>query len=230
MSLLLSAIYNETSPLDSLFDTKAVVLHAYQLDSSPVVDVAKKALVLWGGEDISPSLYGQRKAPQTGADAFMSLRDRIEYSLMKEAIKMKIPIIGICRGAQLACAIAGGTLIQHVSDHAGSNHPMVDQKDVVIETNSVHHQMMNPYETEHELIAWAAPKRSRTYVGEGGLTYIPAYEADFKEPEVVYFPTIKTLAIQGHPEFASATKEFIKYINDLIVQYLLEPLNETKSG
>lgn len=174
---------------------------------SSVVDPAEllghDALVVWGGEDISPSLYKQRaNRSATGARDEPSRRDRIEWDLMQQAIKYGIPIIGVCRGGQMLCAAAGGTLYQHVDGHTNGRHQAetIDGKTIMI--SSLHHQMMNPEGTNHEMWMWSKDKRSDTYVTQDGPIEDPLQVVI--EPEYVYFPDIKGHAIQWHPEFHEA--------------------------
>ena len=178
------------------------------------------ALVIWGGADISPSLYGHAVANLCGADSELSRRDEDEANACLNAIESDIPIIGVCRGAQLCCAIAGGYLLQHVDNH-GRTHDMTTDDGQVIKTSSVHHQMMYPYDVEHKLIAWSTEKRSMRYI-IGNDESDPKMK-DKKEPEVVWFPKIKALAIQGHPEFHSDPDNdpFVQYCLKLVRQYIL---------
>lgn len=181
------------------------------------------ALVIWGGEDISPSIYHDTVDRHTYAPAQPSRRDVVEISACEAAIARGIPIIGVCRGAQLVCALAGGRLIQHVNGHGGS-HMMETNDGQSIRTTSVHHQMMYPFEVEHVLLAWASPSRSNVY--EVGTSTIGKDDIDMEgkpEPEVVWFPGIKALAIQGHPEFVSNpdTNESVQYCLSKVDQYIL---------
>jgi len=77
--------------------------------------------------------------------------------------------------------------------------------------------MMYPYDVEHELLAWATPRQSGHYQGATnvGLSCM----ADKREPEVVYYPQIRGLAIQGHPEWAIGSR-FAEYCNELILSKL----------
>jgi anthranilate/para-aminobenzoate synthase component II len=178
------------------------------------------ALVIWGGEDISPSIYDATVSKHTYAPALPSRRDRIEMDACNAAIERGIPIIGVCRGAQLVCALAGGRLIQHVNGHGGS-HLMDTSDGESIMTTSVHHQMMYPYDVEHKLLAWSSTKRSNVYMIADDISD-PEME-DKPEPEVVWFPRIKALAIQGHPEFVSnpETSPFVQYCMRKVDQYIL---------
>ena len=88
-----------------------------------------------------------------------------------------------------------------------------------MKTTSCHHQMMYPYDIDHELLAWAAPARSRFYHGETTKTLDSM--ADKREPEVVYFPSIQGLAIQGHPEWSPPGSAYNQYLLGLVREKLL---------
>ena len=153
------------------------------------------------------------------------MRDIIEVTVAKEAIKRGIPVIGICRGAQLMCALAGGSLIQHVSGHGiWKGHPCVTSDGKSFMINSVHHQMMNLEKVDHDLIAWTEPKVSKTFIGQDDQEIAVCHTEVFREPEIAWLPSVKALCIQGHPEFASAQNPFINYTLELV-----ERLVETKS-
>lgn len=172
-------------------------------------------LIIWGGGDIHPSLYG-RPNYASNTYAKMSARDKIEVSLMEQAIELKIPVIGVCRGAQLGCAAAGGILIQDVNGHTQTHRIKTsDGKDVW--TSSLHHQMMYPWLVEHQLLAWSSPALSNEYTGitEEEASKIPVIDGAYTEPEVVWFPEIKCLAIQGHPEFMEETTMYNRYIKEV---------------
>ncbi len=77
-------------------------------------DYAEKldALLICGGEDVHPERY-QEKAE--GDFRYVPARDKFEFSLLKEFLKQKKPILGICRGLQVINVYFGGTLIQDIS-------------------------------------------------------------------------------------------------------------------
>lgn len=67
-------------------------------------------LVITGGKDIAPLLYGEMTHPQCG-DYDLEV-DRCHIALIREAIKAEKPVLGICRGLQLINIALGGTLYQ----------------------------------------------------------------------------------------------------------------------
>lgn len=215
--ILLSAGWHCKSLIEELFNEVWTIGSAAQFDAPQIVG-GQKVLIVWGGEDISPSIYNQIPSKYTSATKFPSKRDQFEISLCKEAISKNIPIIGICRGAQLMCALSGGTLIQHVDNHV-CIHPIETNRGEILETTSLHHQMMNPFKIQHELLAWSSPNLSDVYIGEKNGLVENAYEAGFKEPEIAWFPQTKSLCIQGHPEFDTEDTPFIKYVQELIEQF-----------
>ena len=76
-------------------------------------------VVICGGWDIDPSRYGQE--PSDKLEATDSLRDETEMTLLSVALELDMPVLGICRGAQMLNVHLGGTLHQHVPDVTGSD-------------------------------------------------------------------------------------------------------------
>lgn len=72
------------------------------------------AIVLTGGADLDPELYGQ---PNT-ASSVEPERDSLEWALLDAAVRQDLPVLGICRGLQLINVYFGGTLHQDIDGHA----------------------------------------------------------------------------------------------------------------
>ena len=197
-------------PFDQLFD-QAVDAKAKGFDN---VD----AFVLWGGMDIHPSYYNATAHKYNQAGNAPSARDEWEWNAMKLCKARGIPIIGVCRGAQFMCAFTGGKLIQHVSGHTNGSHNVITTDGDKFAVTTCHHQMLDLRDTNHELLAWTPDNLSRVYYGEKDLDVVD--RNTFKEPEVVYFPDIKGIAIQGHPEWAHEGSKFVAYCNQQISEYL----------
>ena len=73
-------------------------------------------LLLMGGTDLNPQLYGQERQPETEQPD--EERDRIELETIHEALEKDLPILAICRGLQILNVYHGGTLIQHLPSAA----------------------------------------------------------------------------------------------------------------
>jgi len=74
-------------------------------------------LLLPGGGDLDPGLYGAPRHPQTGR--LNPRRDTAEVALARAAIRTGLPVLGICRGLQVLNVVLGGTLHQHLPDVVG---------------------------------------------------------------------------------------------------------------
>jgi putative glutamine amidotransferase len=168
--------------------------------------------VLWGGEDISPSIYKQRSVKAHAAD-HPSLRDMAEIELAKEAVRLGIPILGICRGSQLLCALAGGTLWQHVDNHNRDH--FIQYGDTRILATSTHHQMMRPTK-EHTVLATATEVRSPFKYAESAVAQV----SEEPEAEIVYFNNINALGVQGHPEYVPTHHPFPQLVKTLVKKHL----------
>ncbi len=226
---LYSGLYGGGYPFDELAEKVVPIRYENQLTE------LNSALVLWGGEDISPWYYKEKATEYTSAPDLPSKRDEQEEGLFRAAVRRGIPVIGICRGAQLACALLGGRLFQHVDAHT-QYHPIETKEKKRLIASSLHHQMMVPERLAHhefgevdfELLAWTSPKpRSSVYV-RGQSQHSDEKKGEVVtehpcgvEPEVVLWPKQKVLGIQGHPEFMKPDCEFVTYSLDLVKAYLL---------
>jgi gamma-glutamyl-gamma-aminobutyrate hydrolase PuuD len=147
-------------------------------------------LVLGGGADVDPAVYGQRPHPRTEVEPD---RDALELPAARHAMDNHIPTLGICRGFQLLNVVLGGSLVQHLDGHGrdpggrsgqhrarvepGSRlHEVLGKPDVLV--NSSHHQAVR--------VENLAPGLKPCATTEDGL--IEAFEAD------------GILAVQWHPE------------------------------
>ena len=116
------------------------------------------AIIIGGGDDISPEHYNGDIQAKVKVDP---KRDELEISWINWALNNKIPMLGICRGAQLINVVLGGTLHQDIRPirKYTRNRPgvfptktvVVDQQSVLfkimkktnIRVNSLHHQAVN---------------------------------------------------------------------------------------
>lgn len=201
---LVSALYEDFHPFNHMhiFDDTAC---AETPDDMREGDV----LVVHGGGDISPALYNKQLSPMGNGDSEPNRRDRAEWSIMQRAKELACPIIGLCRGGQMLTAFAGGYLIQHINNHYGT-HPVVTADNKVFHVNSIHHQMMVPDGTDHDLIAWSKHQLSDEYWDENRVV------ARDIEPEFIYYPSLKGFAIQWHPEMMAADSPANRYLMSFI--------------
>ena len=76
-------------------------------------------LVLSGGGDLDPALYGAK--PHAEAGPPNPARDSAELELCKAALASGLPVLGICRGLQVINVALGGALHQHLPDLVGND-------------------------------------------------------------------------------------------------------------
>jgi len=182
------------------------------------VDTIEEAtlVVFTGGEDVTPSIYHAKKHPQTTNNLY---RDNSEMEVFNRAKVLNLPMVGICRGAQLICCLSGGSLVQH-QENPLYVHNIKTYDEQTIPITSTHHQAMYPYSLQskdYQLLGWT---KGISKFHENGDQREMQLLHD-KEAEIVYFHNSNALCIQGHPEQMYNKKEYITSI-----QYLQTMLNK----
>ena len=136
----------------------------------PILD----GLLLSGGGDVAPDLFGQDCHPKTRQ--IDRQRDRFELALVREWVDAGRPLLAICRGIQVLNVALGGSLIQDIADQVAN--PVIHQRlegearhlirlqpssrlagllgDDELEVNSYHHQAVRDLAPGLEAVAWAA--------------------------------------------------------------------------
>jgi len=168
-------------------------------------------LLLPGGGDILPSLYGEA-AHRTYAAAEPG-RDDYELELARRAIEGNVPLLAICRGIQVLNVARGGSLVQDIPDQVGGsvNHTLREPAvaiahDVWITEGSLLDRLMR-----ERLDSDACPVNSRHHqalntLGEGLTVSATAPDGVI---EAVEDPTRHfCLGVQWHPENFYRTGEF----------------------
>jgi putative glutamine amidotransferase len=78
---------------------------------------ALDGIIFSGGADVDPALYGAEKHRET--DPPQARRDAGELALLHAALERDMPVLAVCRGAQLLNVVRGGDLVQHLPDEIG---------------------------------------------------------------------------------------------------------------
>ncbi len=142
------------------------------------------ALVLTGGGDVDPRLYGRK--PHKEVYGVSETRDLVELYALEVARQRGVPVLGICRGAQIINVAAGGTLRQHIEGHRGTSHAVETRGQTVAaramggaaRVVSLHHQKID--------------RLARNYVISG--------RAKDGTPETIESRDGRVLGVQFHPE------------------------------
>lgn len=87
-------------------------------------------LVLSGGTDVDPALYGQTRVTVT--DEPDRERDEFELKLLNRALEANLPVLAICRGMQVLNVALGGTLFQHLGATSKHRQPGVSDAHQVL--------------------------------------------------------------------------------------------------
>ncbi len=153
------------------------------------------ALVIGGGDDISPEHYGADINERVRLDPE---RDQLEIDWIKKALARGIPLLGICRGAQLINVVFGGSLhedIRHLRKHTYNRPGLLPTKQVRLDpsshlaalcrknhlrVNSLHHQAIK------------VPGEGLQVVGQDLDDLVQAIESSEGKP---------IIGVQWHPEY-----------------------------
>ena len=119
------------------------------------------AVVLTGGGDVDPQLYG---GEATAALEIDRARDEAELAVIATARAAAVPLLAICRGMQVLAVAYGGAL-RHGVDHVrpGAGHPVRTAPGSVVRgllgpeacTSALHHQAVTDPGTDLRATAWA---------------------------------------------------------------------------
>jgi putative glutamine amidotransferase len=127
------------------------------------------ALIVGGGDDIDPKYY---EGETNNKDKINIKRDQLEIDWIKKALKKTIPLIGICRGAQLINVVSGGSLFQDIRtlrQHTYNRPGLLPTKQVQVSkgsllasilntrhlrVNSLHHQAIRMTGANLKVVGW----------------------------------------------------------------------------
>ena len=165
-----------------------------------------EALVIGGGNDISPEHYGGDIDAKVKSDPE---RDQLEMNWIRHALREKIPLLGICRGAQLINVLLGGTLHQDIRPmrrHTYNRPGLLPTKQVRVAAasilarvcgksrlwvNSLHHQAIDSAGEDLRVVGWDLVEITQGVEGPQGRTIIgvqwhPAYLFYLPSPFAVF--------------------------------------------
>lgn len=159
-------------------------------------DVSKcDGLILPGGVDINPALYGQKNTASKNVNKSL---DKLQYTLLDKFVKAKKPVLGLCRGMQLINVYFGGTLKQDTKGHRGVTHTTTVAsgswiydiyKKKSMNVNSWHHQAVQ--KLGNNLVVTQRAKKGNVV-------------------EALEHKTLPIYGVQYHPEIMSNGKQLFQ--------------------
>jgi putative glutamine amidotransferase len=157
-------------------------------------------LILTGGPDVDPRLYGEEPLPECGP--LQPNRDELEYRLLDKALESDMPLLGICRGSQILNVFLGGTLYQDLATQL---------------SGSLNHAMTPPYEAPCHRVTLEEGEPLQVFLGIDELpvnsihhqaikdvapTLVPLARAHDGVIEGVWMPGKRFVwGVQWHPEW-----------------------------
>lgn len=160
---------------------------------------ALDGLMLCGGRDVNPSLYGEAPASTTeGPDL---LRDLTENFLLSAALDKGTPVLAICRGMQLLNVHLGGSLVQHLPDVVGDSRyqrgsGQFSMMPVAIETESQLGAILDGVASLNSVALYHHQAIDR--LGRGVVITATSQDGVVEAIEVPEFPFC--IGVQWHPE------------------------------
>lgn len=156
-------------------------------------------LLVPGGEDVTPALYGEDPLRQV---TFMNEeKDRMELALIRGAVDRGMPVFGICRGIQLLNVCFGGTLYQDLP----TQYPGVlgHAQDMAIRGQLTHRVTLEPDSLLEKLLG-GEPLSVNSYHHQAVRTPAPGFTVTARAAdgviEGVEDPERNLYAVQWHPE------------------------------
>lgn len=172
-------------------------------------------LLVPGGHDIDPELYGEEKHESCGS--FTRYEDEYDMELIKEAVVQKKPVLAICRGMQVVNAMYSGTLYQDIPTQCPGAlihtriHPVEEKFHTVqLEKESYLAKLLGEAE---EIIVNSSHHQAVKKVAKG-------FKVTAKAPdgiiEAIENADASVLCVQWHPERLQNMEIYKKFIEDFV--------------
>ncbi|MFM2483864.1 gamma-glutamyl-gamma-aminobutyrate hydrolase family protein [Celerinatantimonas yamalensis] len=155
------------------------------------------ALIISGGDDIHPTLYGQQAMPTATYDR---PRDDLECHYIRYAIEQQLPLLGICRGYQLLNVVCGGNLyddIRTLRQYTSNWGTILPRKNAYVVKPSTMNQIMGSEHIRinslhHQAVCQLAPGFKATARDKDD--FIQAIEREQHSGQTI-------IGVQWHPEY-----------------------------
>ncbi len=179
-----------------------LVMAPCEVGDVPALMDGMAGLLLSGGRDLEPSLYGQEN---TDSVRIRRDLDELDIELTREAMRRELPILGICRGMQVVNVALGGDLRQEVLSEGSASHPTYpEMREVGDPRDHRHGVALRPgsriaaiYDDSERITVNSLHHQAVGRVGEGLVVTATAEDGTI---EAVEHPLNDLVAVQWHPE------------------------------
>lgn len=158
-------------------------------------------LLLTGGGDVDPARYqGAMHERVYGVDAS---RDETEIALARAAVERSLPVLGICRGAQVLNVALGGTLFEHLPEGEGELLHRARGKSVLHAVHLVSGSRLRTLLGKDEIVTHSYHHQAIRSVGRGLEVVAHAPDGVIEAVELSGHPF--AVGVQWHPEMSAQT-------------------------
>jgi putative glutamine amidotransferase len=193
--------------LERVPDSEIIVLTKKNVEELENCD----GLVLTGGVDVAPELYGDWPDETVRVD---SERDGAEFRMIDIALKKEIPTLGICRGLQILNVYFGGTLIIDLEKFHGRNHKAIsDDEDRFHRIKLVEDSNLRGFIKQEDGTVNSSHHQAADRIGNGLKVVARADDGTVEAVESNSGTSI--VAVQWHPERMSFDNPFSSGVLDL---------------
>lgn len=171
------------------------------------------ALILGGGTDLNPKLYGDLEQENYRYD---NERDSLEQKVLEIALLKKKPILGICRGSQMINVFMGGTLIpdiKHMFTDYKHRYTVFPRKAVVIHDDTLLNTIIEDGEIDINALHHQAVKQLGSGLKVGAVEPNGVIQAtELEDPYGNSF----LLGVQWHPEYLFYLEKHMRLFKALV--------------
>ncbi len=150
-------------------------------------------ILIPGGVDVNPALYHQEN---TASENINDALDTWEMKVIRTAVELQLPILGICRGEQILNVYFGGTLIQNI-DSAKRHARKLEEPDKVHNSEVVKDSFLEDIYQDEKISINSAHHQAVDQLGEG---FVVAQYSDDHIVEAIQHTSLPIYAVQWHPE------------------------------
>lgn len=156
-------------------------------------------ILFCGGDDVTPLLYHEELGTNRGHTDYKT--DTFHFTFMKEALRSRLPILGICRGMQVLNLALGGTIYQDLSlrQQPTLNHMQLSENrsDPCHKISSLNNSLLYNILGETHVVN----SFHHQCIKKLGKNLIASYTSSDKVTEAIEYPNRPfTVGVQWHPE------------------------------